>query len=74
MLGVVARPSRRVVSGREALPVDRELSGGPHKGSGVVGRPFRRAGSDQHALTEGRKDLPDDWEWSEALAEGRVSS
>ena len=34
---MVGRPSRRARSGREALLVGREWSGGPPKGLGVVG-------------------------------------
>ena len=39
-------------SGRKAHPKVREWSGGPPKGPGVVGRPFRRSKSGQEALLE----------------------
>ena len=42
--GMASRPSRRVGSGRQAFPVDREWSRGPPGEPGVVGRPYRRPG------------------------------
>ena len=60
--------------GREALPHDREWSGGPPSCSGVVGRPFRlflsgrrpsqMSGIGRVALSDVQEALPDVREWS----------
>ena len=49
---LVRRPSQRVESGQEALPENREWSGGSPGESGVFGKPFWRAGSVWEALME----------------------
>ena len=54
---MVWRCSWKAVSGQEALPKGQEWSGGHHKGSGVVGRPYVRVGSNSEVIPEGREWL-----------------
>ena len=60
---MVERPSRRSMSGREALPEVREWSGGLPGGPGVVGWLFRGSDSGGEALPEVR-------EWSGGFPRG----
>ena len=50
--------------GREALPDDREWSGGRNRSPGVVRRPTRVVGRSSRKSGCGREDLPDVSEWS----------
>ena len=58
---MVVIPSRWTGCSREArpegLPEDREWSGGPVGGQGVVGRTSRRDGSGRETLSDGRETL-----------------
>ena len=63
---MIGRPSRRSGSDREALPEGREWSGGHPGGSGLVERPFQRAGvvgRPSQRARSGRKVLLEGREW-----------
>ena len=57
--------------GLEALLEGREESGGPPKGPGGVGRPYRRAVRGWEALPEGQQGSGGHTEWPRGVGRGR---